>query len=311
MDSNEFIDFDIGAPWGHIACRWYGSRQVRPLLAIHGWMDNMGSFARLVPLLPGHLGVLCIELSGHGRSSPYPAGMQYSVIEWTSIIRCVVLHFKWKRVSLMGHSFGAIACNLYASFYGRDHVDMLIAIDLLTIPYKSSSFYINYLANSVERMLTPTPAPKLYTADQLKNARWGPAPSISKEQAHPLINRCVRQAPDQPEKFYIFRDSRLIHHSLFPPGTGLVRELNRRIRNIPYMVIKASNSNFINDGFIPTFEILRKQNPAFEYHLAQGPHHVLISDPQQLAAWIVPFINKHRPPTRWEHPGELNVISKL
>ncbi|XP_064552490.1 probable serine hydrolase [Drosophila montana] len=310
MSGVGFIDFDIGVPWGRVACRWYGNRQVRPLLAIHGWMDNMGSFARLIPLLPDHLGVLCVELSGHGRSSHYPAGMQYSVIEWTSIIRRLVQHFKWRRVSLMGHSFGAVACNLYASFYGRDHVDMLIAIDLLTIPYKTSSFYIKYLANSVERMLQPVPAPKLYTAEQLKGVRWGPAPTVSKEHAQPLVERCTRPSSDQPDKFYISRDLRLAHHTLFPIGVGLVRELNQRIHNIPYMVIKASDSNFINEGFIPALQTLRKQNPEFEYHLAQGAHHVLISDPKQLAGWIVPFINRHRPASRWEHPGQLN-ISKL
>ncbi|ALC42878.1 maker630 [Drosophila busckii] len=306
----EFVDFDIGVPWGRLACRWYGNRRVRPLLAIHGWMDNMGSFSSLIPLLPKQLGVLCIELPGHGRSSHYPAGMQYSVYEWTMAIRRVVRHFQWLKVSLMGHSFGAIACNLYASFYPHEHVDLLIAIDLLTIPYKTSDAYIKYMANSVERMLQPQKQPKLYSHEQLQNARWGPAPTLNKCQAQPLVARSVVAAPEEPHKYYISRDARLAHFSLFPSGAGLVKELNKRISNIPYMVIKCSDSNFISEGSIPALELLRKQNPHFEYHLAQGPHHVLISDPKQLAAWIVPFINKHRPAHKLTDAGHI-AQSKL
>lgn len=303
----EYIDVDITVPWGQVCCRWYGNRQVRPLLAIHGHSDNMGTFARLLPLLPSHLGVLCIEQPGHGRSSPYPPGVQYSVYDWVCIIRRVVLHFKWKRVSLMGHSFGAVACNIYASFYSGDHVDMLIAIDMLTIRYKTSNAYINYIENSVESMLKPSKAPTLYTAEQLEDARWPPAPSVSKEHAKTLLERCIRPSPDEIDKFYLFRDLRLLHFTYLPNGVGLVHELNNRIRNIPYMVIKATNSDFISDGTIPAFKILRKNNPQFEFHLAQGDHYIHIKDPEQLAAWIVPFIHKYRPSNRFEDPGHLSA----
>ncbi|EDV96832.1 GH16487 [Drosophila grimshawi] len=71
---SQFIDSDILVPWGRIACRRYGKRQVRPLLATYGWMNNMGSFACFIPLLySAHMSVVCIERPGHGRSSHYPA----------------------------------------------------------------------------------------------------------------------------------------------------------------------------------------------------------------------------------------------
>uniref|UniRef100_A0A6P4EI86 Uncharacterized protein LOC108041320 n=1 Tax=Drosophila rhopaloa TaxID=1041015 RepID=A0A6P4EI86_DRORH len=67
----------IPVPWGYISGRWYGNRKERPILGIHGWLDNLGSFDRLIPLLPDYIGVLCIDLPGHGRSSHLQSGMNY------------------------------------------------------------------------------------------------------------------------------------------------------------------------------------------------------------------------------------------
>lgn len=207
----------------------------------------------------------------------------------------------------MGHSIGAAACNLYASFYPTNHVDMLIAIDLLTIRYKTSNECIKQMAISIENMLKSVPSPKLYTKEQLENTRWPPAPSISAVNSKSLIERSLHTSPTDPDKFYIFRDRRIVHFTRFLNSVQLVRDLNRRINNVPILLIKANNSDFVNELDLPVLAILRKQNPEFEYHLVQGDHHMLVNDPQQLAAVIVPFINKHRPAGKWEDPGPVSV----
>lgn len=51
-------------PWGHVAGKWYGSENVRPIVMLHGWQDNAGTFDTLVPLLPNHLSYLSIDLPG-------------------------------------------------------------------------------------------------------------------------------------------------------------------------------------------------------------------------------------------------------
>jgi pimeloyl-ACP methyl ester carboxylesterase len=50
------------------------------VLAVHGWMDNAGTFDKLFPLLPRSLYIMAIEMPGHGRSSHFPAGMPYHYI---------------------------------------------------------------------------------------------------------------------------------------------------------------------------------------------------------------------------------------
>lgn len=57
----------IRVPWGgYIAGKWYGPDNVQPILMIHAWQDNAGSFDPLLPLLPSNFSYLAIDLPGHG-----------------------------------------------------------------------------------------------------------------------------------------------------------------------------------------------------------------------------------------------------
>ena len=53
----EAEELNIDMPWGHVAAkRWHArghsGREKRPLVALHGWLDNAASFDGLAPLLP-------------------------------------------------------------------------------------------------------------------------------------------------------------------------------------------------------------------------------------------------------------------
>ena len=48
-------EVSIPVPWGIIAGREWGSPTGVPWIAVHGWLDNAGSFDTLAPLFPkGH-----------------------------------------------------------------------------------------------------------------------------------------------------------------------------------------------------------------------------------------------------------------
>jgi alpha-beta hydrolase superfamily lysophospholipase len=54
--------------------------------AVHGLLDNAGSFEPLVQLLPpGHV-LTCLDLPGHGRSSHLPAGTNYHLLDTLLIL---------------------------------------------------------------------------------------------------------------------------------------------------------------------------------------------------------------------------------
>lgn len=83
----------------HLGKLW-GSRNKQPILALHGWQDNAGSFDSLAPLLSPNLPILSIDLPGHGYSSHMPLG-QFYYIFWDGVIilRRIVKHYKWNKVS--------------------------------------------------------------------------------------------------------------------------------------------------------------------------------------------------------------------
>lgn len=132
-------------PWGHVVGRWYGNRNVRPILALHGWQDNLGTWDRLIPLLPQHIGVLCVDLPGHGQSSKYPKGALYHAVDYVHIIIRIIKEYKWRKVSLLGHSMGGIVCFVYATLFPHT-IDLLMQIDVVTSPKSSSESTIKRLA---------------------------------------------------------------------------------------------------------------------------------------------------------------------
>ena len=55
-------------------------------LAVHGLLDNAGSWGRLAPLLPSGIRLTCLELPGHGRSDHLPPGGLYHWLELTLLL---------------------------------------------------------------------------------------------------------------------------------------------------------------------------------------------------------------------------------
>ena len=51
----------IELPWLTLAALEWGDPAAPPLVALHGWLDNAGSFAALAPLLPPHCRVVAVE----------------------------------------------------------------------------------------------------------------------------------------------------------------------------------------------------------------------------------------------------------
>lgn len=83
------------------------------MLALHGWLDNAMSFARLAPRLDG-LRIVALDLPGHGHSGHRAAGAGYALWDYAQDALLVAEQFGWQRFSLLGHSLGAIVATLLA-----------------------------------------------------------------------------------------------------------------------------------------------------------------------------------------------------
>lgn len=45
-------EFRLTVPWGEMRGQVWGPSHGRPVLCLHGWADNSGTFNTLIPLLP-------------------------------------------------------------------------------------------------------------------------------------------------------------------------------------------------------------------------------------------------------------------
>ncbi|XP_065361395.1 probable serine hydrolase isoform X1 [Calliphora vicina] len=300
----EFIDLSIPMPWGHIVGRWYGNRKVRPILALHGWLDNMGTWNTLIPLLPEHLGILCIDLPGHGLSPKLPKGIVYHAVDYVCVILRIMEVYEWKKVSILAHSMSSMLSFIFASLY-PDRLDMLISIDVVRTRYRDPSTQLEFIRNNIEKYLVEDDRlqlaaqmePPAYTQDQLLQVMFeGSGKSVALENCQHILERNITKSVKYPDKYYFSRDGRVKFYFEFTTSPPFAAELARRIHDVPYCVIKGSQSNFIDEQSAEVIEILKGKNPHFELHEVEGTHHVHLNNPQGVAAIINPFINRHRPP---------------
>ena len=109
----EFVT--VRLPQASLRVQLWGDPSLPPLLALHGWLDNAGSFARLAPLLADHYHVMALELPGHGHSEHLPPGSCYHFLDYVRDVRDAAEALQLPRHTLLGHSLGAGVASMVAS----------------------------------------------------------------------------------------------------------------------------------------------------------------------------------------------------
>jgi pimeloyl-ACP methyl ester carboxylesterase len=112
--------------YGLAALEW-GQPGGRPVIALHGWLDNAGSFDLLAPLLTGcHL--IALEAAGHGKSGHRSVDAGYGLWQEVGDVLEVADQLGWDRFSLLGHSRGGAVATLFAGTF-PDRIDRLMLIE--------------------------------------------------------------------------------------------------------------------------------------------------------------------------------------
>lgn len=105
----------------------WGEPGGKPVLALHGWLDNAASFSMLAPLLE-RCHVVALDLTGHGQSDCRSADAGYQIWDDLPEILGVLDELGWDRFSLLGHSRGAIISTLLAAAL-PERVESLVQLD--------------------------------------------------------------------------------------------------------------------------------------------------------------------------------------
>ncbi len=104
----------IDLPHLRLAAQTWGDPALPPLLALHGWLDNAGSFARLAPRLARQRHVIALDLPGHGRSAHRPAGARYHFVDYVDTLLAAADTLGLAHFDLLGHSLGGAIASLAA-----------------------------------------------------------------------------------------------------------------------------------------------------------------------------------------------------
>lgn len=190
-----FEEVRLSLPHLEVAAHLYGPDDGKPVIALHGWLDNAATFSRLAPRLQG-LRIVALDLPGHGHSDHRPIGAGYNIWDYAHDVLQVAEQLGWQRFSLLGHSMGAIVSVLLAGAL-PERVERLALIDGV-IPYTGEADSApQKLGSALEALLAVNDKRKpVYASfDQAVEARMKGVGAVSREAAELLAQRGLMPVP--------------------------------------------------------------------------------------------------------------------
>lgn len=180
----------------HIAaCEW-GDPAGVPVLALHGWLDNCGSFAPLGRLLVG-VRLIALDLPGHGHSSHRGADGTYHIWQDVGVVHAVADQLGWQHFALLGHSRGGAIATLTAGTF-PERVSRLGLLDSFVPLTTDSADAPEQLRSAIlERSGRGVRAPKIYPDREalLATRLRGPTP-LSGLSAEDIVARGAELVAD-------------------------------------------------------------------------------------------------------------------
>lgn len=117
--------FDV--PGLRLAAREWGASGGTPVIALHGWLDNAGSFDLIAPQLR-NVHLIALDCAGHGHSGHRSPDAGYNVWQDVPELFAVADQLGWERFSLLGHSRGAGIASIAAGTL-PERINALVMID--------------------------------------------------------------------------------------------------------------------------------------------------------------------------------------
>ena len=257
--------------------------QTIPILAVHGWLDNVASFLPLMVELPG-LPWFAIDLVGHGRSEWRSSASYYFFSEYLCDLILLIEECFPQGVHLLGHSLGGAIVSMVAGIM-PDKVKSLTMIDVLgplTSPVETVAEQCRLAVHQYRNLKEKRLYPSLEIMATARRKRHNISPLS--------CQLLVEYGSLQVEQGYQWSfDPKLFHLSPMQMSQEQVLSVLDTVR-MPTMMIKAI------EGYNMQPEILEPRKakiPQLEYIEIKGGHHVHMDDPQLVAECLLKFYHKH------------------
>lgn len=268
----------IALPHLRLSVQLWGAPDAPPLLALHGWLDNAGSFAKLAPLLADRWQVMALDLPGHGHSDHLPPGAHYHFIEYVRSVLGVTDALGLSRYQLLGHSLGAGIAALVAAAM-PDRVERLLLIEGIGPIGDDGRQTLHRFREALAAPATPSRPLRVFTSiEQAVSARTL-ASGLPAVQARPIVERGLR---DTGDGWQWRSDPRLNQPTALRLAEAQIHALLRGIE-APTALLLAQPET----PYLPAAKMQARAACVDEITVSQmsGGHHLHLEHPEAVAAW--------------------------
>jgi pimeloyl-ACP methyl ester carboxylesterase len=284
MSGSSFAERRFELPGLALAAKVWGAAGGRPVLALHGWLDNAATFDLLAPRLPG-CEIVALDLAGHGLSGSRSPDASYNIWQDVGDLVEVQHQLAWPRCTLLAHSRGAAIATLFAAAF-PDRVDKLVLLEG-GVPFAGEPADAPAdLARAVldQRALRGRSGRVFTDRAKAIAERAQGFTKVTVEAAEILATRSLREVPGG---YQWHADQRLKGASELKLTREHVRAFVRAVR-APVLLVLAEHGPF---GRTALYEEMLPEIASLELVRLQGGHHLHLEGAEaEIAARMLAFL---------------------
>jgi pimeloyl-ACP methyl ester carboxylesterase len=258
----------------------WGDADAPPLLALHGWLDNAGSFALLAPKLADRFRFIALELPGHGHSSHLPAGISYHYVDYVSAVISAADALGLDRYTLLGHSLGAGIASL-AAVATPQRIDRLFLIEGLGPLGDDGTHTLQRFRDAYAAPASNGKSLRVFASvAQAISARTA-ASGLRAELAQPIVERGLSAV----DGGYRWRsDPRLTRPSAVRLAEAQIQSLVAGIEAPSALLLARPVTLYLPSAMM---EARARNVPRITTSYMDGGHHLHLEHPDDVAAWLL------------------------
>ena len=276
------VEIKIPLPNMTLAARVWGPVDGKPVLALHGWLDNAATYDLIAPLLK-NVRLVCLDTPGHGLSDHRPVGAFYHFVDNITEVMLAADWLGWDKFALMGHSMGAGLATLAAGSF-QNRIERLALIEGIGPMSNQPEDAPRVLHEAHEHMaaLAGKTLPRYKNPEQALRARMTSFP-LTEEGARILVNRGLKKSGDSWEWT---SDPRLTLRSRLRLTEDQVRAFLGKI-TCPALLILGETSQARK---MPIMVQRRPFVPQLDCRTLPGGHHLHLEHPMEVAEALNEFL---------------------
>lgn len=258
----------------------WGDERAPPLLALHGWLDNAGSYAFIAPKLAERFRVIALELPGHGHSGHLPAGISYHYVDYVGAVLSAADVLGLERYTLLGHSMGAGIASLAAAATPQ-RIERLFLIEGLGPLGDDGSNTLQRFRDAYAAASASGKPLRLFTSVEQAISARTVASGLRADLARPIVERGLAEV----EGGYRWRsDPRLTRPSAMRLAEEQIRALIAGIEAPASLLLSRPATAYLPSAMM---EARARRVPRIDVTHMDGGHHLQLEHPDAVAAWVL------------------------